>query len=257
MSRFLPLGSTMNLRHMGGYKTLHGGTTRPDRLYRSGFLNISGDDQRRQFEQLAIRTIYDFRSPMERRLNNLQVGSDTEIIELGMLVASVENLWEMLLAEGLTPSGAEKIMGERYRELTEEEVPGYRTMFEHMAESEGGILVMCSFGKDRAGIASALLLTALGVEDTGVTADYLLSSNAYADKQAAIDKFEQFFNSEGLPVDDSIVLPILDARTAYLETAWQVMRQKSGSIEKFMIEELGIDAGARERLTGRFVSQDK
>lgn len=254
MSRFLPLGSTMNLRHMGGYKTFAGGTTRADKLYRSGFLNISGDAQLRQFEELAIKTIYDFRSPMERKVNNLQVSAGTQIVELGMLVASVENLWNMLLAKGLTPDGAEKIMAERYRELTEQEVPGYRTMFQHMAEGEGAILVMCSFGKDRAGIASALLLTSLGVGETGVTEDYLLSSDAYADKQAAINKFEQFFNAEGLPVDESIVLPILDARTAYLDTAWRVMRQKSGSIDSFMIEQLGVDKTVKERLIDRFVA---
>ncbi|RLA43673.1 MAG: hypothetical protein DRR06_11510 [Gammaproteobacteria bacterium] len=254
MSRFLPLGNTMNLRHMGGYQTSHGTKTRADKLYRSGFLNISGEDQIAQFEELGISTIYDFRSPMEREKNDLQVGDRTEIVELGMLVASVENLWDMLLAEGLTPKGAEKIMGERYRELTEEEIPGYRTMFEHMMESEGGILVMCSFGKDRAGIASALLLSALEVDEAYVEEDYLLSSGAYADKNAAIDKFQQFFNAEGLPVDESIVLPILDARLDYLDTAWQVMKQKSGSRDNFMLEELGIDKAAREHLKRRFTS---
>jgi len=252
MRRFLSLGDTMNLRHMGGYQTRHGAKTRADKLYRSGFLNISGDDQIALFEELGISTIYDFRSPMERGKNDLQVGGRTEVVELGMLVASVENLWDMLMAEGLTPKGAEKIMRERYRELTREEIPGYRAMFEHMMASEGGILVMCSFGKDRAGIASALLLSALEVDEAYVVEDYLLSSNAYADKNAAIGKFQHFFNSEGLPVDESIVLPILDARLDYLDTAWQVMKEKSGSRDNFMLEELGIDQAAREHLKQRF-----
>lgn len=253
MSRFLSLGETTNLRHMGGYQTDHGGKTRGDKLYRSGFLNISGDAQLAQFEQLGIDTIYDFRSPMERGKNALQVGERTEVVELGMLVASVENLWDMLLAEGLNPAGAEKIMAERYRELTEEEIPGYRTMFEHMMESDGGILVMCSFGKDRAGIASALLLSALDVEEEAIEEDYLLSSIAYADKEAAIGKFQQFFNSEGLPVDENIVIPILDARLDYLGTAWQVMEEKSGSRANFMTEQLGIDDRARQLLLARFI----
>lgn len=252
MTRFLPMGATMNFRHMGGYQTLHGMQTRGDRLYRSGFLNIDDDQQRQQLTRMGIDTVYDFRSPMEREMNVLQVGENVEVIELGMLIASVENLWDMLLQEGLTPEGAEKIMGERYRELTEQEIPGYRTMFEHMMESEGGILVMCSFGKDRAGIASALLLSALEVDRVFIEEDYLLSSNAYADKDAAIGKFEQFFNSRGLPVDESVVLPILDARTRYLDTAWRVMQEKSGSLEQFMLDQLGIDASARNHLQKRF-----
>lgn len=252
MSRFIRLGETSNFRHMGGYRAANQLRTRADRLFRSGFLNINGPAQMAEFAGLGIDTIYDFRSPIEREKNALNVGSDIEVVELGMLVASVENLWDMLLVEGLTPEGAEKIMGARYRELTEEEIPGYRTMFEHMMKSEGGVLVMCSFGKDRAGIASALLLSALGVEPTKVQEDYLLSSNAYADKAAAIGKFEQFFNSEGLTIDNSIVLPILDAKVRYLETAWQVMRERSGTLNNFMLEQLGIDAAARQHLQQRF-----
>ncbi len=253
MSRILSLGKTMNLRNMGDYRTRAGGTTRGDKLYRSGFLSLSGAEEVAEFERLGIATVYDFRSPMEREKDRLLVGENTEVVELGMLVASVENLWDMLLAEGLTPEGAAKIMGDRYRELTEEEIPGYRTMFEHMMESEGGILVMCSFGKDRAGIASALLLSALEVEQAHIEEDYLLSSNAYADKALAIGKFQQFFNSQGLPVDESIVLPILDARTDYLNTAWQVMEEKSGSRDDFMREQLGIDDSAKKYLQARFI----
>ena len=252
MTRFVPIGKTMNLRHMGGYDTDNARKTKENYLYRSGFLHFTGDQDLAKFESLGISTIYDFRSPMERVKNDLQVGDSIEVVELGMLVASVENLWDMLMKEGLNPEGAEKIMGDRYRELTEEEVPGYRKMFDHMMESEGGILVMCSFGKDRAGIASALLLSALGVKPELVEQDYLLSSEAYADKALAIGKFEQFFNSEGLSVDESIVVPILDARTKYLATAWQVMREKSGSLDNFMREELGIDQAAREYLQKRF-----
>ncbi len=252
MTRFLPIGKTMNLRHMGGYDTDNARKTKDSYLYRSGFLDFTGHEDLTKFEALGVSTIYDFRSPMERLKNDLQIGGNTEVIELGMLVASVENLWDMLMKEGLNPKGAEKIMADRYRELTEEEVPGYRKMFDHMMESEGGILVMCSFGKDRAGIASALLLNALGVKEEQIEQDYLLSSNAYADKALAIGKFEQFFNEHGLSVDESIVVPILDARTQYLSTAWQVMREKSGSIDRFMREELGIDQAARKHLQQRF-----
>ena len=252
MTRFVPIGKTMNFRQMGGYDTDNARRTKEDYLYRSGFLHFMDAEDLAKFEALGIRTIYDFRSPMERHKNDLQVGGSAEVVELGMLVASVENLWDMLMKEGLNSEGAEKIMSDRYRELTEEEVPGYRKMFDHMMESEGGILVMCSFGKDRAGIASALLLSALGVKEEQIEQDYLLSSDAYADKALAIGKFEQFFNAEGLQVDESIVVPILDARTQYLATAWQVMREKSGSLNNFLREELGIDQAARKHLQKRF-----
>lgn len=252
MDRFFTLGRTSNFRHMGGYDTASGRRTRSDRLYRSGYVNAPGAEVAAMFDRLGIATVYDFRSPVERVKHPLEVTDRVEVVELGMLVASVENLWDMLLAEGLTPAGAEKIMAERYRELTREEVPGYRTMFQHLAEGEGGALVMCSFGKDRAGIASALLLNALGVPAAQVEADYLLSSTAYADEDAAIGKFEQFFNARGLPVDREIVLPILDARPQYLRVALDLIDVEAGGMDSFLERELGMGPGERERLAARF-----
>lgn len=254
MERFFTLGNTMNFRHMGGYLAANSQLTRADRLFRSGFLEGMNEQEGQMLLDVGIQTIYDFRSPLERDKNILNVNQGIEVVELGMLVASVENLWSMLLEEGLNPAGAEKIMGERYRELTEEEIPGYRMMFQHMLSGSGGALVMCSFGKDRAGIASALLLGALGVSEGDIRRDYLLSSNAYANKEAAIAKFEAFFNSQGLPVDREIVLPILDARNQYLDVAWNVMRSVSGSLDKFMSQQLGIDNSAREHLLHRFTN---
>lgn len=252
MTRFVTIGKTMNLRHMGGYPVANGRTTDAGKLFRSGFLHLADEDGARRFDELGIGTVYDFRSPVERTKNSLEVDENVRLVKLGMLAASVENLWDMLLAEGLTPTGAENIMCERYRELTEDEVPGYRAMFQDLLQDDGGVLVMCSFGKDRAGIASALLLTALGVPEPIVREDYLLSTNAYADRDAAVKKFEQFFSSEGMVLDPTIVAPILDARARYLETAWQVMREAAGSTDNFMRREFGLDAAAREFLVQRF-----
>ncbi|MEH6543817.1 MAG: tyrosine-protein phosphatase [Porticoccaceae bacterium] len=255
MTRFFSLGKTMNFRHMGDYGAADQRVTRGDRLFRSGFLEIVDAAGREVISDKGIQTIYDFRSPVEREKNILSVDKHIEVVELGMLVASVENLWDMLLEEGLNPEGAAKIMAERYRELTVEEVPGYRAMFQHMLnKEEGGALVMCSFGKDRAGIASALLLGSLGVSEQEIQQDYLLSSNAYADKEAAISKFESFFNNQGIPVDRKIVLPILDARTQYLDVAWDVMRNASGSLDNFMTQELGLNNEARRYLQQRFTA---
>ena len=256
MDRFFTLGRTSNFRHMGGYQTASDRRTRADRLYRSGYVNAPHQEVDELFDRLGIRTVYDFRSPVERTKHPLEVADQVEVVALGMLVASVENLWDMLLAEGLTPAGAEKIMAERYRELTHEEVPGYRAMFQHLATGDGGALVMCSFGKDRAGIASALLLNALGVPAAQIEADYLLSAKAYADEDAAIGKFEQFFNAQGLPVDREIVLPILDARPQYLRVALDLIDTEAGGMDRFLERELGMGSGERERLVARFTAED-
>ncbi|HEY9414594.1 MAG TPA: tyrosine-protein phosphatase [Pseudonocardia sp.] len=252
MDRFLTLGATSNFRHMGGYPAADGRLTRADRLYRSGYVNASPAEIDEAFARLGITTVYDFRSPVEREKNPLPVGAHVEVVQLGMLVASVENLWDLLLDEGLTPAGAEKIMADRYRELTREELPGYKAMFRHMLEGEGATLVMCSFGKDRAGIASALLLSALGVAPDSVRSDYLLSSVAYADEDAAMGKFAQFFNARGLPVDRAVVAPILDAKPQYLRVALDLIEDRAGDMDRFLLQEFELDSTALARLAERF-----
>jgi protein-tyrosine phosphatase len=53
--------------------------------------------------------------------------------------------------------------------------PAYRTLFETIATSSGGVLFHCAAGKDRTGIASALLLSLAGVPDDVIVQDYSLS----------------------------------------------------------------------------------
>src|SRR5206468_1406882 len=50
--------------------------------------------------------------------------------------------------------------------------------FEALAEREGPSLLHCFAGKDRTGIAAALLHTLLGVHADDVMADYLLTNSA-------------------------------------------------------------------------------
>ena len=52
----------------------------------------------------------------------------------------------------------------------------YRRMFGELLAGHAPLAFNCSAGKDRTGIAAALLLTALGVPREGVIADYMLSN---------------------------------------------------------------------------------
>ena len=55
MTRFVPIGKTMNLRHMGGYDTDNARRTKENYLYRSGFLHFTGDQDLEKFESLGVR----------------------------------------------------------------------------------------------------------------------------------------------------------------------------------------------------------
>jgi protein-tyrosine phosphatase len=66
-----------------------------------------------------------------------------------------------------------------YRVLIARHTPDYASVFESLIRHAGsGFLVHCTAGKDRTGVAAALILSALGVRREDVVADYLHTNDA-------------------------------------------------------------------------------
>ena len=62
--------------------------------------------------------------------------------------------------------------------------PQYRQIFRDLLRHDGAVSYHCSAGQDRAGVATALILTALGVPRAVILQDYLLST---ADRRPAYE----------------------------------------------------------------------
>jgi hypothetical protein len=88
-----------------------------------------------------------------------------------------------------------------YREVPYQLAPAYRALFGYLKAGAVPLVFNCAAGKDRAGTAAALLLTALGVPREIVVEDYLLTNTAY-DVEAsllkkAVGHFAHFPNGVG------------------------------------------------------------
>ena len=103
--------------------------------------------------------------------------------------------------------------------------------------SDTPLLVHCTAGKDRTGFASALLLTLLGVPWDAVMDDYLRTNELWT---GHIGRYPE------LDIDTRAA--IVEARTPYLEAAFEVVRADFGGPEQFAERALGLDAAARERI---------
>ena len=64
-----------------------------------------------------------------------------------------------------------------YRKFLTEGSSTFRKLFETISDSDGGVLFHCAVGKDRTGVAAALLLDLAGVADDLIIADYAASAN--------------------------------------------------------------------------------
>jgi protein-tyrosine phosphatase len=127
---------------------------------------------------------------------------------------------------------------DHYREYPRRCAPGFRTLFATLSDGTHRPLVFhCTAGKDRTGFASALLLTLLGVSWETVMEDYLRTNELWT---GHIGRHPE------LDIDTRAA--IIEARTPYLEAAFEVVRADFGSPEAFAEKALGLDAAARERL---------
>jgi protein-tyrosine phosphatase len=98
-------------------------------------------------------------------------------------------------------------------------------------------VVHCSAGKDRTGWAIAVLLTALGTPEAAIVEDYLLSSrpaNQYVLRTPA---------GRAVPIDATTkkrLDPLMEARPAYLQAAWESVERTWGSRNSYLEHGLGI-----------------
>ncbi|MCB2061390.1 MAG: tyrosine-protein phosphatase, partial [Novosphingobium sp.] len=135
----------------------------------------------------------------------------------------------------LTAESVQALMMHAYRTLPREQAPSYRVLFARLAEGKGPVVVNCTAGKDRTGIATALVLTALGVPYQTVREDFLLSNGApgmetlQADLSPALSR---------LPPE--IVQPLIGVEGEYLDTAFAQIRQEYGSVDGYFQQELGV-----------------
>src|ERR1700732_1439439 len=140
-----------------------------------------------------------------------------------------------LLAAGrLTVGAAVGVMEETYRRYVVDRVEVFAGIFQHVLRArERPVLFHCAAGKDRTGVAAALILTALGVRPAIVMEDYLLSNRLFRPTPGTAD------------VPDDVREAIVKVRPSYLEAAFAAMAENWGGPDEYLDKALGI--GARER----------
>lgn len=244
--RVLPLVGGFNARDLGGYPAAQGRTVRWGRLFRSGHLhNLTPDDQA-YLERMGLRLICDLRLADEaarqpdqpiRGARTFARPLLTEGSKIKQLITLIlyRNRLDKLLLRGYIGNMIDQnaaVFGALYRQLaTGDDFPA---------------LVHCTAGKDRAGMAIALLLRLLGVSEEVIAAEYSLSNAAYAHfKEAAgaqADKLRKF----GVKVDD--LHPMLLADPTTMKAALAYVREQYGGVEAYLTTRAGLRANEIDQL---------
>jgi protein-tyrosine phosphatase len=251
--RMIALEGGRNFRDVGGYRTADGHLVRWNVLYRSGSLGSLAPEGMTRLGQLDIRGIIDLRTTDERRRDSSNwlaaagLGYWTHDYQLG----GDNGAFALMLQhpESLKASDVRAMMIGGYRVLPKLLIPQYRELFAQLsAPGKGAVVVNCTAGKDRTGIATALVLTALGVPYETVREDFLLSNNALGMQglSGAISP-----HLAKLPPD--VVQPLLEVDGEYLDAAFDQLRMDYGSVENYLAKELGVGSAQLVALKRRML----
>ncbi|HEX6030944.1 MAG TPA: tyrosine-protein phosphatase [Tepidiformaceae bacterium] len=221
--RELRLEVAYNVRHLGGYRTQDDRTTNED-LIRSASLHRLTDTALAELRDRGVRTIVDFRSEAERERD---VTPDLAPFGIRKVLAPV---WDK---DASPPGMANEFPGYAavYPLFLEAGVFAYRTLFETIADTDGLLIFHCAAGKDRTGVAAALLLEVAGVSDDRILEDYALSAMLLT---PVLKEWLPRMSERGISEDHA--LRLMASEASDMASTLQVIRERWGSAEGYLRE---------------------
>lgn len=252
--RRLPLTGGSNFRDIGGYPTEDGRQVKRGLLFRSGAMTSLTQDDMQYLDQFGFRSVVDLRSNDE-----IDLYPNSWAAQANLNYVSVDyDIREMNIGASSQPSAAGDYSG-MYLQFPQFLKPQLTAYFDTLLSKKVPAVVNCSAGQDRTGIASALLLSALGVERDIIVEDYLLSTD-FRDPQleqgdvdleaaAKTNAFAAMILKYSQGKSDNRPNPLTThTGTPFIDYAFSAIEQRYGSVENYLAVELGVDAEDRETL---------
>ena len=183
-AQLLPLEGGLNFRDLGGYPSEDGRRIRWGQLFRSGTMHRLTDADYRHLETLGIKVVYDLRSTLERR----EAPTDWRAAPAEYLFRDYENTSTALadLGEAATADAVRELMIRAYVRMPTTHRDAYRELFARLVKADVPLVFNCAAGKDRTGVAAALVLSALEVRRDIIVNDFTALSETYVDYMAEI-----------------------------------------------------------------------
>jgi len=241
-SRHLTLDGAVNVRDIGGYRSVYGREVMRGRLFRGDSLSQLTSADTERLDQLGLRTVIDFRTPGE-----ILLGGDDRLpygVELAHLPVSGGDLgaiYELIasgdherqrreLGDGRAASFMAGINRGFVSDGRQREAFGAAL---RLARSPGRLplLYHCTSGKDRSGWMTAIVLTVLGVPRELVLRDYLLSNDFH---RTGYQKLRFDLVKTGIVADPELLRPVLEQSATYLGAAFEEADRRYGSWGRFL-----------------------
>lgn len=245
--RRVPMQGAINFRDLGGYATADGHHVKWHTIYRSADISkLTSAD----LDTLSARHIVydvDLRGVQEsaKAPDKLNPGTDYILCPAGsdsLNAAMFQHLAGM-------QSGGDSMMLVWYKN-TAYLTPRYKPFFAKLIVMPSGdaLVFHCTAGKDRTGIAAALLLYALGVPYETIRQDYE-ATNYYR----ASDNDRAMSSMTSMHIGEPVVRAMMSANGEYLDATFAALRAQYGSIDRYLAEQLGMDQASIVKLKAKYL----
>jgi protein-tyrosine phosphatase len=254
--RRLPLEGAKNFRDLGGYRASDGRYVRWGLVYRSNYLVDLTPKDFEYLNALGIRLVCDVRNDRERlRTPDHWVGNAPEFLSIPIGPNRDGTLTPEELKQRVTSLTNESKDATRgYDKLAIDFAPQFANILRRLAAGDLPVVEHCGSGKDRTGVFSAILLTALGVprdvviQDYLLTTQYLLAPDSIEKTTADLQKI--FGLSE--PPDAATVRALMTTKPETLAATFASLDKTYGSFDGYLQNALEISnsdlAALRQRL---------
>jgi protein tyrosine/serine phosphatase len=256
MNRHVDLEGIENFRDFGGYDTVCGRGLRAGRLFRSGHHAFATDADLARMRALGVATVADLRQPSERAREpgRRWDGFDGEVIESDA-PSSTPDWVEALKTASLDAEWWYQSTLSHYalHAFEPRHVEVFRRLLLRIGESDGAVVIHCAAGKDRTGVACALVHHVAGVPHEAMIADYLLTNDEarIARKMTHTADFVERITGRR-PTDDAMRVAV-SAYPAFLDAFFASVAARCGSVDAYVEEVLGVDAELKAKIHERIL----
>lgn len=230
-------------------------------LWRSGQHVDASDADLAAIAALDLRHVIDLRGDSERGNYPCRrpEGFDAEVIfYAGETAALAPHVEAAKNAKGGTfdAATAHARMEKLYADLPHRQplLSVLKNYFAVLARGEGASLVHCLAGKDRTGMAVALVHHVLGVSREDAMADFLLT-NSVGNIEARIAAGGAAIREKWGDIDDATIRVLMGVDERYLTAFYRGVETEHGSLDDFLRDVLDVDDARADALRLHYIAR--
>lgn len=259
LSRVLSFEKLDNFRDLGGYIGHDGRAVRSGLLFRGPALSLlQTEADLAHFRALGVVSVMDFRSSKEREDKPDNIPQGVAYYPVSAITApdGSEVNFDLPSLFGGTADDLRELFRSVHTGYAR--LPfanqAYRQMFRLLIDGQTPLYFHCTAGKDRTGVAAALILLALGVPREQVRQDYLLTN---ACRVEVIGRMTQRLAPRFGEADAAELAQLLcGVQEESLNLALDAIESRYATYEAFFEEEYGITPQLREKLYAMYLQQE-